>query len=146
MPGVEMHANAYETLARQMFLVDAPLRSVVAATFAFAAAASLSYALASGWIANLGTLLILMAAQILPIVAFAHSVIWPWMPSTSAVILATASAAAWRHLIVRRELIRAENEKIPLSADHALRYARDAHAAHRNSGLERNDRPLQFHA
>ena len=25
MPGVEMHANAYETLARQMFLVDVPL-------------------------------------------------------------------------------------------------------------------------
>jgi hypothetical protein len=53
-----------------------------------------------------------MAAQILPIMAFAHSLVWPWMPGTSAVILATASAAAWRHLLVRRELTRAENEKI----------------------------------
>ncbi len=112
MPGVEMHANAYETLARRMFLVDVPLATVVAATFLFAICASLAYALASGWIANILTLLILIAAQIVPAVAFAHSVVWPWMPGTSAVIFATASAAAWRHLLVRRQLVRAENERI----------------------------------
>jgi len=112
MPGVEMHANAYETLARQMFLVDVPLVTVVAATFLFAMCAALAYALASGWIANVLTLLILMAAQMVPAVAFAHSVVWPWMPGTSAVVLATAAAAAWRHLLVRRERDRAENEKI----------------------------------
>ena len=117
MPGVEMHANAYETLARQMFLVDVPLVTVVAATFLFAMCAGLAYALASGplasaWIANVLTLLILVAAQLVPAIAFAHSVVWPWMPGTSAAVLATAAAAAWRHLLVRRELNRAENEKI----------------------------------
>ncbi len=56
MPGVEMHANAYETLARQMFLVDVPLRTVVAVTFLFAIGAALAYALTSGWIANVLTL------------------------------------------------------------------------------------------
>lgn len=112
MPGVEMHANAYETLARQMFLVDVPLVTVVAVTFLFAACAGLAYALASGWVANILTLLIFAAAQSVPAVAFAHSIVWPWMPATSAVVLATASAAAWRHLLVRRELDRAENEKI----------------------------------
>src|ERR1017187_2119545 len=34
------------------------------------------------------------------------------MPGTSAVVLATAGAAAWRHLLARRERDRAENEKI----------------------------------
>ncbi len=112
MPGVEMHANAYETLARQMFLVDVPLRTAAAVTFLFALAAGLVYAVTSGWIANALTLLILIAAQIVPAAAFAHSVVWPWMPGTSAVVLASASAAAWRHLLVRRRLARAESEKI----------------------------------
>lgn len=112
MPGVEMHANAYETLARRMFLLDVPLRSVVAATFLFAVVAGLIYALASGWIANVLTLLLLIGAQLVPAIAFAHSAVWPWMPGTCAVVLATASAAAWRHLLVRRRMIRAENEKI----------------------------------
>lgn len=112
MPGVEMHANAYETLARQMFLVDVPLRTVIGATFLFAISAGLAYALASGWIANVLTLLILVASQIVPAVSFVQSAVWPWMPATCAVVLATASAAAWRHLLVRRQLVRAENEKI----------------------------------
>ncbi len=107
-----MHANAYETLARQMFLVDVPLVNVVEVTFLFATCAGLAYAFASGWIANVLTLLILAAAQLVPAVAFAHSFVWPWMPGTSAAVLATAAAAAWRHLLVRRELGRAENEKV----------------------------------
>jgi signal transduction histidine kinase len=112
MPGVEMHANAYETMARQMFLVDVPLRTVVAATFLFAVGAALAYALATGWIANVLTLLILVVSQFVPAIAFTHSVVWPWMPATLAVVLATAAAAAWRHLLVRRELVHAENETI----------------------------------
>jgi signal transduction histidine kinase len=111
MPGVEMHANAWETLARQMFLVDVPLRTVVAATFMFAVGAGLAYALASGWLANVLTLLVLLSAQFIPAIAFTHSIVWPWVPGTLAVILATASAAAWRHLLVRRELVHSEHEK-----------------------------------
>jgi len=112
MPGVEMHANAYETLARQMFLVDVSLQSVVVVTFLFAIGASLVYALTAGWIANVMVLVVLIGAQAVPAVAFLHSVVWPWMPGTFAVVLATASAAAWKHLLVRRQLLRAENEKI----------------------------------
>ena len=112
MPGVEMHANAYETLARQMFLVDVPLQSVVIATLLFAIAASLIYAFAGGWIANVLAFVVLAGAQIVPAIAFMHSVVWPWMPGTFAVVLATASAATWKHLLVRRQLFRAENEKI----------------------------------
>ena len=112
MPGVEMHANAYETMARQMFLVDVPLRTVVAVTFLFATSAALAYALTTGWIANVLTLLILIASQLVPGIAFKGSLVWPWMPATSSVIFATAAAAAWRHLLVRRELVHAENETI----------------------------------
>jgi signal transduction histidine kinase len=111
MPGVEIHANAYETIARKMFLIDAPPLLILPVTFALAICTGLSYALASGWQANVLAFLVLLTAQLIPAIAFANSTVWPWVPGTLAVILATASAAAWRHLLVRRELVHAEHEK-----------------------------------
>jgi signal transduction histidine kinase len=111
MPGVEIHANAYETIARRMFLVDAPPLLVLPCVLALAICAGLAFAFAQGWTANVLALLVLLTAQLIPALAFAHSTVWPWMPGTLAVILATASAAAWRHLLVRRELVHAEHEK-----------------------------------
>jgi len=111
MPGVEIHANAYETIARQMFLIDAPPLLILPCCLALAICSGLAYAFASGWIANVLTLLVLLSAQVIPAVAFSGSIVWPWLPGTLAVILATASAATWRHLLVRRELVHAEHEK-----------------------------------
>ncbi|MDP9052999.1 MAG: CHASE2 and HATPase_c domain-containing protein [Acidobacteriota bacterium] len=111
MPGVEIHANAYETIARQMFLTDASPLLVLPVSLAMAAGAGLAYAFAGGWIANVLALLVLLCAQLIPAISFAHSVVWPWAPATLAVVLATAGAAAWRHLLVRRELVHAEHEK-----------------------------------
>jgi len=111
MPGVEIHANAYETIAGQMFLIDAPPLLVLPCCLALALFAGLAYAFTKGWIANVLTLLVLLGAQLIPAVAFSRSIVWPWVPGTLAVILATASAAAWRHLLVRRELVQAEHEK-----------------------------------
>ena len=110
MPGIEMHANAYETIARRMFLTDAPLGAVAISAFVFAACAGLTYALTSGWYANVLTLLVLLASQLLPALAFRDSIVWQWVPCTLAAVFASASAAAWRHLLVRRELVDAENE------------------------------------
>jgi signal transduction histidine kinase len=111
MPGVEIHANAYETIARQMFLVDAEPLTVLASTFALAICAGLAYSFTGGWIANMLSLGVLLLAQLIPAVAFAHSTVFPWLPGTFAAVLATASAAAWRHFLVRRALVRAENER-----------------------------------
>jgi CHASE2 domain-containing sensor protein len=57
MPGVEIHANAYETIARQMFLIDAPPLLVLPCCLALAIFAGLAYAFTKGWIANILTLL-----------------------------------------------------------------------------------------
>ena len=111
MPGVEIHANAYETIARRMVLVDAAPLLVLPCTLALAIGAGLAYAFTAGWLANVLALIVLLTGQLIPAVAFAHSTVWPWVPGTVAVILATASAAAWRHLLVRRELVQAEHEK-----------------------------------
>jgi signal transduction histidine kinase len=111
MPGVEIHANAYETIARQMFLLDAPLTQVVAVSFALAAAAGLAFLLLSGLPSNLAAVGVVVISQALPALAFSHSIVWPWLPGTLAAVLGTATAAAWRHLIVRRQLTESEYEK-----------------------------------
>ena len=83
MPGVEMHANAFETLARRMFLVDVPLETVVVITFLLTLAAGLSYVFTSGWVANVLSLLILLAAQLIPAVSFTHPLSGPGFPEPS---------------------------------------------------------------
>lgn len=111
MPGIEFHANLYETLSRGMFLVDAPLTWIVAGCFALAIAAGLAFAFTGGWQANLGAIAVFAISQAIPAVAFARGTVWLWMPGTLAAVLTTAAAAAWRHLIVRRQLSVSENEK-----------------------------------
>jgi signal transduction histidine kinase len=111
MPGVEIHANAYETIARQMFLVDASPLAVLPVSFVLALCAGFAYATAPGWTASALALAVLLAAQIIPAFAFSRSIVWPWVPGTLAAALAIASAAAWRHLLVGRDLVEAEHEK-----------------------------------
>ncbi len=112
MPGIEMNANAYETIARQMFLVDVPLSAVVFTCFILSAFAASAYALTrQPALANILVLFVLGISQLLPAMSFRGSLIFPWFPITLAVVFATASAAAWRHLIVRIELADAEREK-----------------------------------
>ena len=111
MPGVEFHANAYETISRGAFLVDAPLTQVSLVCFALAIAEGMVFLALGGWQANLAAIFVVAISQLIPAFAFSHSVVWPWMPGTLAAVFGTAAAAAWRHLIVRRQLFRAESEK-----------------------------------
>jgi signal transduction histidine kinase len=111
MPGVEIHANIYETIARQMFLVDADPLVVILVTAALAICAGMSYMFLPGWTANVLALFVFIAGQIIPALSFKHSIVWPWVPGTVAVVLATTAAAAWKHLLVRRRLVRVEDEK-----------------------------------
>jgi signal transduction histidine kinase len=108
VPGVDIHANAYETLERHMFLVDAPLTAVLLGCFALAIAAGLIYAFGSNNFAAAG---LAIASQAIPAVAFARSVVWPWLPGTLTAAFCIAAGAAWRHLVVRRQLVRTEDEK-----------------------------------
>ena len=111
MPGIEMHANVYETIARRLFLTDAPLLDIAAMCLILAAGAALGYAITTGWHANLVAAGMLVVSQLIPAVEFAHSTVWPWVPGTLAVAIGASAAAAWRHLLVRRQLIRVEREK-----------------------------------
>jgi signal transduction histidine kinase len=111
MPGVEIHANACETIARGIFLVDAPLWAVAAAALALAVFAAIGFTFGAGMRANIVGASAIVASQALPAFAFSRSIVWPWLPGTLAAIFATSLAATWRHLIVRRQLVTAREEK-----------------------------------
>ena len=110
-PGIEINASLYETLAHQSFLVDAPVLGVLALCFALSLGASLIYALGSGWICNGLAAGVVGTSQAIPVVAFAHSVVWPWLPGTFAAVFSVAIASTARHLIVRRDLAKAELQR-----------------------------------
>ncbi|MCU1324811.1 MAG: integral rane sensor signal transduction histidine kinase [Bryobacterales bacterium] len=111
MPGIEMNASLYETLAQRRFLVDASWVAVGATCFGFAAAAALAFYFSSGWPANLAALAVVIGSQLLPAFAFSQSVVWAWLPGTLAALLSVTAAAGWRHFIVRQNLDRAEHER-----------------------------------
>jgi signal transduction histidine kinase len=110
MPGVEIHANACETIARANFLVDGPLWAVATAGLALAIFAAAGFAFGGGMRANIVAASAVIASQALPAFAFSRSIVWPWLPGTLAAVFATSLAAAWRHLIVRRQLVTARQE------------------------------------
>jgi signal transduction histidine kinase len=110
MPGIEIHANAYETIARGLFLVDAPLWGVAAVTLALAALAASGFGFGAGIRSNMVAAAAILASQLLPAGAFARSSVWPWLPATLSALFATSLAATWRHLIVRRQLTAARQE------------------------------------
>src|SRR5262249_26864685 len=94
-----------------IFLVDAPLWAVAVAALALASLATTGFAFGAGVRANVVAAFAIIASQVLPAFAFSRSIVWPWLPGTLAAIFAASLAATWRHLIVRRQLATAREEK-----------------------------------
>lgn len=111
MPGIEMNASVFETLAQQRFLVDASWLAVTGVCLLLAGAAGTIFYLGSGWAANLAAVAVLLASQAVPAVAFAQQVVWAWLPGTLAAVFGVALAATWRHYLVRQDLDKAEHER-----------------------------------
>ncbi len=111
LPGIEIHANAYETLSRGSFLTDVPLTAVLVTCLLLAAMAGLPYAWTAIWPANAMALLSVLASQAIPAIAFHYSIVWEYLPGTLTAVLAAVSAAAWRHIIDRRRLQNTEQER-----------------------------------
>jgi signal transduction histidine kinase len=108
MPGIEINANAFETIAHQLFLTDAPDSLVILACALLVVCAGLIFAFAGGWQANLLAVLLLATAHAGPYFTFTRGTVFPFMPGVLCAWLAVVSAAAWRHLVTRRKLVKAE--------------------------------------
>jgi signal transduction histidine kinase len=111
MNGVEINANAYETLVDGRFFRHASNASVVLFCIALSAAAGLLFARWSGWAAYLPAAVILGATHLAPWIAFRNSVVFPYAAPLGAAWLSMAAAASFQYFVVRRQLRKSEAER-----------------------------------
>jgi signal transduction histidine kinase len=111
MPGVEIHANAFETLAQGHFLTSASDLEVAGVDVLMVALAGAIFLLFSGWTAYALGGALLAAGCALPYLLFNRGVVFPVTSPSAAVWLAVAGAASYQHFVARRQLRRAEAEK-----------------------------------
>jgi signal transduction histidine kinase len=109
--GVEVHAQAFETMRRGRFMVPAASEYVLALCVALTVAAGLIFVFVPGWWAYGVDLLLLGVAFWIPFESFRHAIIFPFSAPITVAWLASASAATFQYFFVRRQLRTSESEK-----------------------------------
>jgi signal transduction histidine kinase len=102
MSGVELHANAFETMSQGLFLTDVADLWVLLFSFGVAAGIGLSFRYLPGWQAYGSGALALAAAHVTPYVCFTYGRVFSFATPFSAGWLTFLAAAAYYHLVVRR--------------------------------------------
>ena len=111
-PGVEMHAQAFETMAHGKFLVPASNTMSLLVCVSLAIVAGLSFWFLAGWRAYLLIVPLLAAAHyLLPVQFFAHGIVLPYVAPVAVAWLSSIGAATYRHFMVRGQLRKSESEK-----------------------------------
>ena len=112
MAGVEVHANAFETLAQARFIVDSWYGWVLLFSLATAVLAGAAFLWLPGWAAYSAAVVLLVAAHVTPYVFFTRGYVFSFMTAAATAWLSVLTAAAWQTLVVRRSLRRAESERM----------------------------------
>lgn len=111
-PGVEMHAQAFETMAHGKFLVPASNIATLLVCVSLAVAAGMIFWLLAGWRAYVAIVPVLAAAHyFLPVQFFAHGIVLPYVAPVAVVWLSSIGAATYRHFMIRGQLRKSESEK-----------------------------------
>ena len=110
--GVEMNAQAFETMAHGKFLVPASNITTLLVCGSLALAAGAIFWLLVGWRAYVVIVPVLAAAHyFLPVQFFAHGVVLPYVAPVAVAWLSSIGAATYRHFMVRGQLRKSESEK-----------------------------------
>lgn len=110
--GVEMNAQAFETMAHGKFLVPASNITTLLVCVSLAAAAGAIFWLLTGWRAYVAIVPVLAAAHyFLPVQFFAHGIVLPYVAPVAVVWLSSIGAATYRHFMIRGQLRKSESEK-----------------------------------
>lgn len=112
IPGVEIHAQAFETIRHGQFLVRADFALVMPICVLLVIAAGLSFGLLSGWPAYIAAALVLVAAHSIPLIFFHRGVVFSYTAAMSTAGLSLAGAAAFLYFSTRRELRKSESDKV----------------------------------
>jgi len=100
--GIEIHSIAFETLAQGLFLLDVRHDVEFLVCLAFAIAMGLAFRYLPGWWAYGGGLAILAASLFVPYLFFRARIVFPYSVSVSVAWFTFLAAAAYYHLVVRR--------------------------------------------
>lgn len=111
MVGVEVHANAFETIAQGLFLTDAPPLPVFLFSLMLAVGIGLTYSRFTGRAANGLAAGILVIAHVTPYWFFTHRIVFSFCTPVSAAWLAVITAGAYQLLVVRGWLRTTEAER-----------------------------------
>ena len=111
MPGVEINANAYETLASGRFIRPVSNIAELAMCIALAVAAGVIFAVFSGWQAYVLAGAVLVGVHVAPFAAFRAGYVLPYSPLLSAAWLSVVGAASYQYFFVRRQLRQSEAAK-----------------------------------
>lgn len=111
MPGVEIHASLFETLAGGRFLRRAGNLEVILASLALVVMAGVAFQLLAGTSAYVAGGGILLAAHLLPYALYGQDIVFLFTAPVMAAWLSVAGAASYQHFAARRRLRRAEAEK-----------------------------------
>jgi signal transduction histidine kinase len=102
--GIEINAQAFETMAQGLFISDVSDFWVLLISFGLVVAAGMAFRYLPGWRAYAASVLILAAAAVAPYVFFTQRRVLAFSTPASAALLGTMTAAAYYHLVVRRNL------------------------------------------
>jgi len=111
MAGVEIHAQAFETMARQRFLTPVVDHTIWALCGLIAVAVGLTFEFVPGWWAYALGGLWLVLAHWTPVEFFRHGMVFPFFAPVSVAWITTVGAASYQHFFVRRQLHQSESEK-----------------------------------
>jgi signal transduction histidine kinase len=111
IPGIEVHAQLFETLERGKFLTGASNLVVLAFSLAAGVLAGVIFALLSGWPAYATAGALLAAVTATPFILFRQNIVFPFFMPLASAWLPSIAAASYQHFVVRRALRRAETER-----------------------------------
>ncbi len=111
IPGVEVHAQLFETLERGTFLTDASNLSVLGFCIAVGILAGVIFAFLFGWLAYATAGVLLLAAHATPFVLFRLGIVFPFFAPLASAWLTAIAAASYQHFVARRALRVSETER-----------------------------------
>ena len=111
MPGVEIHAHAYETLAQGKFYSDASPSLVLAIALAFIATAGALFLRWSGTPAYALAVGLIVTAHALPHIFFLNQIIYPYVAPAATAWFAVTCAAVFQYFRTREQLAETESER-----------------------------------
>jgi signal transduction histidine kinase len=111
IPGVEVHAQLFETLERGKFFTGASNLAVLGFCISVGVVAGLIFGFLSGLPAYSAAGVLLAAVTATPFLLFRQSIVFPFFAPLASAWLTAIAAASYQHFVVRRALRKAETER-----------------------------------